>query len=86
MKHYFPKNSLAAKDFRRKKQLMKEKAKKKNRCLAVLPWYGKDKTDKEDLEFLRKEAYMDSKEFHRMFSYSQFFRMAEDLDRLRRLP
>jgi hypothetical protein len=70
MKHYFPKNRLAARDLKRKSRELKLKARKEKGCCAALfPCCGRTKADKEDLEYLRKEAYMDSKEFHRLFSY-----------------
>jgi len=83
MKHYFPKNRLAARDLKRKTRELKAR-KNKRCCGALCP--GTSKSEKKEFEYLRKEAYMDSKEFHRLFSYQQFYRMAEDLERLRRLP
>lgn len=87
MIHYFPKNRLAARDLKRKRRELKKRTRKEKGCCGG-PFHCcvRTKADKEEVQYLSKEAYMDSKEFHRMFSYQQFYRMAEDLERLRRLP
>lgn len=87
MKHYFPKDKHAAKEFKKKRRLLKnKKAKSTKWCCFGTSDKKENLIEKQQLKVLEEQAYMDSKNFHRLFSFQQFHRMAQDLDKLRRLP
>ena len=67
MKRYFPKNRQAAREFRKKKRQLKAEGGFWSQVFSCCK--NNNKSGGENMDFLEKHAFMDSKEFHRLFSF-----------------